>query len=55
MHVAFGISTMDAVTSATTPAIRLPNNTEEQVYYVWSTAEYIRADVVATRVEVLTV
>jgi len=55
MHLAFGTSSIGAVTGATTPAIRLPNSAVEQVYYVWSTGEYIRADVVATRIEVIKV
>lgn len=53
MHVAFGNSAMPAVTSTTTPALRLPNSAAEAVYYVLAMDDFIRADVVATRVEVI--
>lgn len=53
MHVAFGISSMAAVTAATSPATRLPVSAVEQVYYLLATGDFIRADVVATRVEVI--
>ena len=53
MHLAFGNSAIAAVTSTTTPATRLPNSAVEVVYYVLATDTHIRADVVATRVEVI--
>ena len=52
MHLAFGPAAMVAVTSTTSPSIRLPASAAEAVYYVISTDDYIRADVAATRVEV---
>lgn len=55
MHLAFGPSTIPAVTAATSPAIRLPSSAAEAVYYVISTDDFIRADVAATRVEVIKV
>ena len=53
MHVAFGDSTIVAVTATTSPATRLPVVAAEAVYYLLATGDYIRADVVATRVEVI--
>jgi len=53
MHLTFGPSAMVATTATTSPAIRLPEDAAEAVHYVISTDEYIRADVVATRVEVI--
>lgn len=53
MHLAFGVAAMPAVTATTSPAIRLPVDAAEAVYYVISTDDFIRADVVATRVEVI--
>jgi hypothetical protein len=53
MHVAFGDATIAAVTAATSPALRLPNSAVEVVYYVLAMDDFIRADVAATRVEVI--
>ena len=53
MHLAFGNSAIAAVTATTTPALRLPVDAAEAVYYVLATDNFIRADVVAARVEVI--
>lgn len=53
MHIAFGPVGMAAVSAATSPALRLPVSAAETVYYIISTDDYVRADVVATRVEII--
>lgn len=56
MFIAFGDSSITAPSGAISEiSIRLPNSAVEEVYYILATNDYIRANIAATHVEVITV